>query len=108
MPLVTSRQSLTAADPSLRISPPRIEPGAAAVTPLPNEIEAPEPGGVNWTTRKSFPITVSPSSRHLELHVDSRSTGVKLLLFNTDRRLTHVILLLPMIWNLALSPLAGC
>jgi len=45
------------------ISPPRNERGIAAVTPLPNEIEDPEPGGVNWTTRKSFPITMSSSSR---------------------------------------------
>jgi hypothetical protein len=45
----------------------RSEPGAAVVTPLPNEIEHSEPAGVNWTTRKSSPITMSSSSRHSSL-----------------------------------------
>jgi hypothetical protein len=30
------------------------EPGAAGVASLPNLIEHPEPGGVNWTIRTSF------------------------------------------------------
>ena len=34
---------------------PCAEPGAAAVTFLPKMTEQPEPGGVNWITRKSFP-----------------------------------------------------
>ena len=32
-------------------SAPAADPGAAAVTPLPNVTEHPEPGGVNWTMR---------------------------------------------------------
>jgi hypothetical protein len=34
---------------------PSTEPGAAAVTFLPKMMEHPEPGGVNWTARKSSP-----------------------------------------------------
>ena len=34
---------------------PWAEPGAAAVTFLPKMTEHPEPGGVNWITRKSSP-----------------------------------------------------
>ena len=43
------------------------EPGVAAVTFLPNMTEQPEPGGVNWITRKSLPAVKSASSRHPSL-----------------------------------------
>ena len=36
---------------------PWAEPGAAAVTFLPKMTEHPEPGGVNWITRKSLPLS---------------------------------------------------
>ena len=40
------------------------EPGAADVTPLPKWTEDEEPGGVNWTKRKSSPAERSMLSRH--------------------------------------------
>jgi hypothetical protein len=39
------------------------EPGAAVVTPIPNVIEHPEPGGVNWTIRSPSIGATSSSSR---------------------------------------------
>jgi hypothetical protein len=39
------------------------EPGAAVVTPIPNVIEHPEPGGVNWTIRSPSIGVTSSSSR---------------------------------------------
>ena len=41
---------------------PLAEPAAAAVTFLPKTTEHPEPGGVNWITRKSSPAAKSASS----------------------------------------------
>ena len=41
---------------------PLAEPAAAAVTFLPKMTEHPEPGGVNWITRKSSPAAKSASS----------------------------------------------
>ncbi len=38
------------------------EPGSPVVSPVPNATEQPESGGVNWTTRKSSPRTMSASS----------------------------------------------
>jgi hypothetical protein len=94
------------------ISPPRNEPGAAAVTQWPNEIELPEPGGVNWTTRKSSRngVVVEPppepcvellctvdirhgDERDLELHIDARYTGSIFLFSSAASCLTHVPLL---------------
>jgi hypothetical protein len=43
---------------------PCADPGSAAVTFLPKMIEHPEPGGVNWITRKSLLLPKSASSRH--------------------------------------------
>jgi len=43
---------------------PCADPGSAAVTFLPKMIEHPEPGGVNWITRKSLLLSKSASSRH--------------------------------------------
>ncbi len=109
-PLDTS--SLWAASMSETISPPLNEPGAADVTPLPNEIELPEPSDLYDAKIVSHnEIVVEPPSepcvellctvdvrdgdeRDLELHVDSRDTGVILLLFETADCLTHVIFLL--------------
>ena len=44
-----------------------ISDGAAAVILVPNWIEQPEPGGVNWTTRKPLSKGKSASSRHPSL-----------------------------------------
>jgi hypothetical protein len=38
------------------------EPGASDAMFVPNWIEHPEPGGVNWTMRKSSPWAMSASS----------------------------------------------
>jgi hypothetical protein len=43
---------------------PWAEPGAAEVMFVPNWTEHPEPGGVNWTTRKPLSKPKSASSRH--------------------------------------------
>ena len=46
---------------------PWAEPGAADVMFVPNWIEHPEPGGVNWTTRKPLSKGKSASSLHPSL-----------------------------------------
>ena len=43
------------------------EPGAAEVILLPNWTEEPEPGGVNWTTRKPLSKGKSAASLHPSL-----------------------------------------
>jgi len=43
------------------------EPGSAQVIFVPNWIEHPEPGGVNWTTRKPLSNGKSASSLHPSL-----------------------------------------
>ena len=48
------------------MSVPWKEPGRADVRFVPNWIEHPEPGGVNWIRRNSSPAT-SASSRHPSL-----------------------------------------
>ena len=50
---------------------PWAEPGAADVIFVPNWIEHPEPGGVNWTTRKPLSKAKSASSRHPRLAVEA-------------------------------------
>lgn len=42
---------------------PDVEPGAAALVPVPKMTDADDPGGVTWTTRKSGPVLKSASSR---------------------------------------------
>ena len=42
-------------------------PGSAEVRPVPKMIELPDPGGVNWSTRKSSLTARSASSRHPRL-----------------------------------------
>src|SRR5205814_8537004 len=46
---------------------PWTAPGEAGVTFLPKTIEHAEPGGVNWLTRKSLPLSKSASRRHPSL-----------------------------------------
>ena len=47
------------------------EPGAAEVILLPNWTEEPEPGGVNWTTRKPLSKGKSAASLHPSLEYNS-------------------------------------
>ena len=44
-----------------------MEPGSSVVTPIPNETEHAECGGVSWTTRKESPTAMSASSRQPRL-----------------------------------------
>jgi len=53
-------RSLDVGDGQVQASGP--EPGVADVRFVPNWIEQPEPGGVNWIKRKSSPGATSASS----------------------------------------------
>ena len=44
------------------INPPSADPGAAAVSPVPNVIDDGDPGGVNWTIRSPSNGATSLSS----------------------------------------------
>src|SRR4051812_11502883 len=92
------------------ISAPTAEPGAAAVSPLPNVTEHLEPGGVNWTMRMPVcrgGIVVEPPTQafvkllgvldvgywndvDLELHVDFRCAAIILPLLRAGACLTHM------------------